>query len=320
MKRFLAHLVPFLAIQLVIAAGFLALYRPSPRHILAATIDKHHLLATTPGPRLVLIGGSSLPFSMDCAILAQRLPLHPIDTGLHAGLGIGFTLNDVRRELRPGDVAVLSIEYEQFGITGQPEIVLRLLSSSPGSVRYVPADYWPALLDYGFSYAGIVVRNVVESMRGRPEPLNPPYLRDALNAFGDDTLRTPAPHPPPVELAIFPDGRLPRRFNGGVDRINAFADECRARGVHVYFTHPALPESRRRLHGGEIALAEAAFRKRLRVPLLEQADDVVLPDRLFYDTEYHLKHEGVGIRTQMLAAALAARLKADAVPLVGESR
>src|SRR5439155_21620368 len=129
---------------LAIAAAFFALYRPSPRHILAATIDKHRLLATTLGPRLVLIGGSSLPFSMDCGLLAKRLPLHPIDTGIHAGLGIGFPLNDVRRELRPGDVPLLSIEYEQFGITGQPEIVLRLLASSPKSVRSVPADYWPA--------------------------------------------------------------------------------------------------------------------------------------------------------------------------------
>src|SRR5262249_16692709 len=143
---------------------------------------------------------------------------------------------------------------------------------------------------------------------------------EALNAFGDDTLRTPAPHPPPVERAIYPDGRLPRRFNGGVDRINAFADECRARGVHVYFTHAALPESRRRLHGGKISPAEAASRKQRRVPMLEQADDVVLPDRFFYDTEYHLKHVGVDIRTQMLAVALEARLKADGVPLARKSR
>jgi hypothetical protein len=311
MRRFLRHFVPFAAIQIVIALLVLRAYQPSPRHIMASTIDKHRLLDTTPAPRLVLVGGSSVLFGIVSDTLAARLPYHPINTSITAGLGAGFILNDVRGSLRPGDVAVVSIEYEQFGITGTPEVVLRLLAARPASVAYVPLDYWPALLDYGVSYGGILVRGAVDGARGRPEPLALPNVRDALDRFGDDSLRTPVDKVPPVELVVFSGGRLPRRFGAVMGELDRFADDMRARGVRVYFMHPPVPATRWRLHRDEIALAESVFVRRLRMPMLDTPEQLVFPDSSFYDTEYHLTRAGAERRTDLLVRSLAARLAVD---------
>ncbi|HTK32156.1 MAG TPA: hypothetical protein VL332_09350 [Candidatus Saccharimonadaceae bacterium] len=317
MKRFLGRLAAFVAIQIVIAAAVFALYHPSPQNIMASTIDKHRLLDETPSPRLVLIGGSSVLFGTISDTLATRLPYHPVNMSIAAGLGAGFMLNEARDGLRPGDVALVSIEYEEFGITGRPETVLRLLSSRPQSVRYVPLDYWPAILDFGLSYTGIIVRSSVGGLHGRQEPLIPPNVRFALNTFGDDSLRPPTPKVPPVGIAVYADGRLPSHFGAVLEQINRFADFCRARGVRAYFIHPPVPETRWRLHAPEIALAESVFVKRMRMPLLDTQDGVIFPDRLFYDTEYHLTAEGAALRTQMLVKELGSRLAADGVTASG---
>ena len=314
MKRFLPRVALFVALQLAVAAVFAAAWRPNPQHFLAGTIDKHRLLAETPSPRLLLVGGSNVPFSINCDSLAARLEQHPVDMGLHAGLGAGFVLGEVRGELRPGDVVVLSIEYEQFGIIGQPEIVLRLLNARPRSVEFLPLDYWPGILDYGLSYAGIVVRGGVERMRGRVEPLQAPYVRTGFNAFGDDTLRPPTTKLPPVELPLFGDGRLPRRFDATLAKINRFRDECDRRGVKVFFTHAVVPETRWRLHGATFRKVEARLGRDMRVPFLEAPEEVVYADSLFYDTEYHLKTEGVAQRSQKLARALERALTSTSTP------
>jgi hypothetical protein len=311
MKRFLIHVSWFVACQVVIAAALLHFYHPSSQHILASTIDKHRMLDQVPSPRVVLIGGSSVLFGTQSDTLAAHLPYHPINMSIAAGLGAGFMLNEVRDGLRPGDLALVSIEYEQFGITGRPEAVLRLLSSRPQSLEYVPLDYWPAMLDFGVSYAGIMVRSSLSGMRGQQEPLTSPNVRYALNHFGDDSLRPPTPKVPPVEIAVFADGRLPPRFDAVLGEINRFADACRVRGVRVYFIHPPVPATRWRLHAHEIALAESVFVRQMRMPQLDRPEQVVFPDRMFYDTEYHLTQEGAALRSQQLVAALNARLAVD---------
>jgi len=314
MRPFLLRLTVFAAIQLAILVAVFVAFRPSPQHFLAATIDKHRLLDTTPSPRLVVAGGSNLALGLECDSLATHVPLHPLNMAIHAGLGLGFTLSEIREGLRRGDVVLLSIEYEQFGFKTQPEVLLRLIQARPASLAYVPLDYWPSLLDHGLSYFGNVVRGATERVRGIPEPFKKgPYRRDAFNAYGDDTLRAERGKNPPVRVPLFPEAQVPRGFAGSIATLNRFHADCERRGVRVYFTHGVIPETRWSLHQAQFATAESLVALRLTIPRLERIEDVIYPDRNFFDTEYHLNREGVAERSHWLALDLAARLAADGV-------
>jgi hypothetical protein len=307
-KPFLVRFAVFFALQLGVAAVLAGLYRPSDQHYLAGTIAKHRLLETAPSPRLVMVGGSSVPFSVDCDSLAAGLPYHPIDMGLHVALGAGLILNEVKDGLRRGDVAVVSFEYELFDMTEQPDVVIRLLNARPRSARYLPVDYLPGLLDYGLSYAGIIVRGALDGLRGRTELIEAPYCLSAFNAYGDVVARPKLPKVPPIEIAVLPTGRLGRHFGATLAELNRFHAECERKGVRVYFAYPPTPATRYRLHKDEIAKFQAALEPRLTIPRLDAPEDVIFPDEYFYDTEYHLTAPGVALRSHRLLEALSARL------------
>ncbi|MGC1275927.1 MAG: hypothetical protein WBC44_19655, partial [Planctomycetaceae bacterium] len=82
-----------------------------PDHYLAAAADKGRWLRTAPGPRIILVGGSNVAFSMDCKILEDRYGLAPVNMGLQARLGPRFMTRQVVDQVREGDVVIVMMEH-----------------------------------------------------------------------------------------------------------------------------------------------------------------------------------------------------------------
>lgn len=78
-----------------------------PDNYLAAAYDKDRRLRTTPGERIILVGGSNVAFSMDSRILEERYGLAPVNMGLQAPLGVRFMTRHVAEYVRSGDVVVV---------------------------------------------------------------------------------------------------------------------------------------------------------------------------------------------------------------------
>lgn len=85
-----------------------------PDNYLAAAYDKDRRLRTTPGERIILVGGSNVAFSMDSRILEERYGLAPVNMGLQAPLGVRFMTRHVAEYVRSGDVVVVLLEHPQM--------------------------------------------------------------------------------------------------------------------------------------------------------------------------------------------------------------
>src|SRR6266436_7071833 len=102
MQAFVRYLSCFLIIQACVCGGVLVLYKRyaaftlNKTGYLAASIDKHHLLVQQPSPRIVFVGGSNLAFGLDSSEIERSLSYHPINMGLHIGLGLAFMLAEVK--------------------------------------------------------------------------------------------------------------------------------------------------------------------------------------------------------------------------------
>ena len=149
MKRFLRDLLGFASIQAGLLIGLWWVYQPDASGYLASSIDKHALLERAGSPRLILVGGSNVAFGFDSQLLEQRLGLNPVNMGLHASVGMRFMLQEVQPYLRPGDVVVVSPEYEQFATysVNNGLTLLRVLEHHPRGMELFSVDWLPTLLD-----------------------------------------------------------------------------------------------------------------------------------------------------------------------------
>jgi hypothetical protein len=312
MRPFLVRFASFSLIQLVILLAVVGLYRPTDRHFLAAAIDKHRRLEQLAPPRLVLVGGSNLAFGMNCDTLEAEFHRPVVNMALHASTGGEFQLNEVRNALRPGDIVVVGLVYENFYIDFSPSILLRLLDSRPASWKEVPAAYYPALLDYGLTYTGGVAQGAVNRLRHRADPIVSPYARDGFTPAGDDTLRPPFTTELNLTTVILRGGRIEREFGKMTRALNQFDAECRRKGVRAYFFYPSLPETRYRAHADQVKTFRAELDRTLKMPVINTPESVVYPDSFFYDTEYHLTPYGVAVNAHRLVESLRAALVAEA--------
>ena len=92
---------------------FYVSYEPQNGYM-AELRDKQKLLKNTPGPKLVLVGGSNLAFGVDSEKIEQQTGMRVVNMGLHGGVGLPYMLSLALPELKSGDVVVVSPEYELF--------------------------------------------------------------------------------------------------------------------------------------------------------------------------------------------------------------
>lgn len=314
MKRFVPQAIVFLALQGGIAWS-LVYFRPRPvgeDDFLAASIDKHDRLRTASRPRMVFVGGSSLAFGLDGEIILDRTGYQPVNMGLMAQLGLDFMINEVRDSLQPGDVLVLMPEYVHFGShnRGSPLVHL-LLTQRPKSARLLDAAGARWLLDKGVAmYIGEVGRSVAIDVLGleRGPDMRPPYVRSAFNRFGDVSMHWQMAQPEVRPTRRTDIKYQPEYLAGAIERLNALYDEFRAKGVAVFLIYPWLIDRHYKMAEDDIDKIHTQLTAALRIPVLNTPVQTRRPQKLFFDTRYHLNREGTIKRCDRLIELLTPHL------------
>jgi hypothetical protein len=304
MRKLTVEAVRFSLIQVAVAAAVVYFYRVDDHAYLAAVNDKHALLEAQPSPRMIFVGGSNLAFSLNSPMVERDLPYRPVNLALHIGLGLRFLLNEVESVVRPGDVVVLSPEYQHF-THRRVEVLLQLLEQRPSSVRFVPTVYVPTLLDQSLNHMGSVVRGAIRNMVGRPDEPgdDPPYFRKAFNDHGDVVAHWRMKRPSKIGTFAFGDYSH-RRILYTIGWLNEFHERARAQNVRVFFSYPTIPVTTLNEHRETIDEIDRAVRRSLTIPVLNRPEDAALPKEFFFDTHYHLTQAGATRRTRLLIESL----------------
>lgn len=149
---------------------------------------KEAAAAKIQGPKAVLIGGSATHYSYSARVVSEATGLSVVNLGTHAGLGAEYLLHRARRSLKPGDTAIVALEH---GLIHQapPSSVLAMFipAGDPGYLLSAPLRDLPALL-FGYPPSQ-VIRQVAAASLPWGSPL---YRVETVNAWGDETVNTPA--------------------------------------------------------------------------------------------------------------------------------
>ena len=116
---------------------------------LATMFDKHRRLHTLPSGKIVLIGGSNVSTGIDSEAIEKALHLNVVNMGLGASLGLRYMMQEVKDDIRPGDLLVILPEYDYFldisrssnaHLNGSSDL-FQLAQAFPPSIKWIAVDY-----------------------------------------------------------------------------------------------------------------------------------------------------------------------------------
>ena len=272
---------------------------PTPRearYLLFAKIDKDALLRATPSPRIIFIGGSNLSFGMNSQIIKDSLHLNPINTSLHAKLGLLYMMDSTITYVKSGDIVVIAPEYSQFYgnfAYGGEELLKTILGVSPESITHVNTLQWLNISSYLPKYAFSKFKR--SNYLPKREKEIGIYERKSFNKYGDvDTYWN-------LDGTQFSEyGPIGGNFNYRIlEHLVNFRTQLQNKGATLYITFPCFQEKSYNNSATQIVNIEKELRNN-GFTLLGTPERYKMPEHLMYNSPYHLTKEGVDIRTHLL--------------------
>lgn len=296
----------------LLAAAFLTIFAivwliPDGNDYALATNLKHERLENSPGRRLVLVGGSNLAFGIDSDLIEAETDFTPVNMGMNGFFGVRYMLEEVRHDVRAGDVVVIAFEWDNYvkTIEGANSDLLMILKANPAAFRYFGWKQRVRVLFSGAPYVAQqkVMRVVNEALRGSQHDESYDVVArverlSGFNAAGDLTSHLGVAWPYPrsegldlTELGI--DAAV-------VGRIQDFAREMAERDVTVVVSYTPVMASFYREHAALIDEVHRRINEGAPGLAPRHPRDYVYEEPLFFDTVYHLNAEGRGPRTRQL--------------------
>ncbi|ABW30942.1 hypothetical protein [Acaryochloris marina] len=312
MNKFLLKLFKFASLQFLILAAIAFYYiqthdQLAQKQYLAATIDKHALLKRQAKPRIIFVGGSNVAFGINSNFISSQLNHQPVNMGLHAALGLEYTLNEVEEKLASGDVVVVSLEYENFSnhLPDIPERLFNTIDNRFQNIKFVPYYYAPVMLDKGQLYLGGVIRNVISTLTGTYE-LDKTYKRVNFSPVGDMMANTGTPR----DISKI-KGTLEvtdSSIQTALRIIQEFDQVAKDKGAQVYFSYPPLAENVYKDNSEAIGEISAALKDSSELDFIDTSKEMALQVNYFFDSEYHLNQAGALFRAKHIVNRLSKKL------------
>ena len=285
---------------------------PSSRQVawLHGIVSRQDAIAnsvSSPGGRLLLVGGSAGLFGLEAEWMEAWLGRPVINLHSYAALGLDVQLDRALRHARKADTVVLTLEFAYY--FRSPE------SASPAQGQYLwtydrdTISRWPLWRQAALAYESPTVDVFKCAMESRRKPSRHPadwevgYDAGSLTPNGDMRGTSSARDFEPV------DAKKLGTINTGVfTALAAFRDTCKTRGIavsvapppHSPFAHPEELDE-------HLGVIKSLFYQN-DIPFYDSLAHASPGREYFLDTPYHLRPMGRRIFTERFMENVAASL------------
>ncbi len=298
-----------LALPVILTLSAFLLPAQYTETFLGALPDKLARLEAAESPRIILVGGSSVPFSVKSQWIEAQLPGYQVvDFGLYAQLGTPVMLDLLEDRLRPGDTVIIAPEQNAQALSDfyAAESLWQALDGNFDLLSQLSADRLEKMAAAFPIFAG---KKMGYFFTGSPVPTDI-YARSSFNAWGDidSPLRRAnimAGQWDPNQPISFEAAQLSAEFVELLNDFNALATE---KGAAVYYRFG--PMNAAAIRGD--ATADDFYdhlRSKLDFPILGDPNRSILDSGWFYDTNFHLNDSGATVFTKGLIEDLKLLLK-----------
>ena len=303
-----ALLCGLLAAALCLLAGLLLLFGfvLPPQYedtFLGEMKYKMERLETTESPRIIVVGGSSVPFALKSGLVEECLPDYQVvDLGMYAGMGTVVILDWARTQAREGDIFVIAPEQSSQTLSCffSGELAWQAADGAFDLLPLIDSSRYESLAAAFPAFAG---KKLWYALTGAPEPEGV-YARSSFDGYGDivypdRTANIMSGGYNPNDLISFSEDVITEDFIGA---LNDFARAVTAKGAKVVYHFP--PMNAAALEPGTDRTAVDTYYDyldgQLLFPILGDPGRCILDSGWFYDTNFHLNACGATVFTKLL--------------------
>jgi len=304
MKKFIIKSVLFVSIGIGICS-LIFLNSNNDNLYLKARLDKHSLLDSTSSPKIIFVGGSNVAFGINSQIIRDSTGMNVVNTGLHAGMGIKFILDDLtpyitKMNKRENNYIIICPEYSHFYSNGNGEPITNatLFISDISVVKIMNMQQIIFIIEGLPKYiAGEIWKHI--KITGNDEN-GYKYERKGFNEYGDEInhLTLYDKHPQIDKGKSLGTNLNENTFNYFLKTIKIWD-----RHAHVLMMPPAIYDESYNVQRNNIQQITERLAKN-GFPFIAPTDSFKYDKTLMYNTRYHLNTIGTKLHSKKIAVSL----------------
>ena len=263
--------------------------------------EKVERLASIEEKKIVVIGGSSVAFGLDSALMEEHLGMPVVNFGLYAAIGTKAMLDLSLPHIGEGDIVVLAPETDAqtLSLYFHGENMWKAVDDAPSLVLNLPSENQKEMLGSIYAHAADKLSVLLSE---RPDPAGV-YNSKSFNAYGDVSY----PRAQNV-MTLYYDPNTPISPDPSIVSedfiayVNEYISHCEEKGASVYYSFAPMNEAALAPSANEESLQAFAdyLKKEIHCEQISLIDSYILDPAYFYDTNYHLNDVGVILRTKNL--------------------
>lgn len=261
-------------------------------------------------PKVIVVGGSSVPFGVDTKLLEEMLGMPCVNFGLYATLGTKMMLDISRDAINEGDIIILAPETDAqtYSLYFNAEAAWQACDSDMSLLTRIGSDNYGDMLGGAWRYAVQKVKYFFTDGELSPEGV---YNIESFDKYGDIVY--------PRAYNIMPlgyDSSMVIEFSEDnisdefIDYVNEYVEFAKSKGARVLFSFSPMNED---------AISEDVTLENIRsfkeyidnafdAELISDPNDYIYLSGYFYDSNFHLNDDGATMHTANLAADIAKAL------------
>lgn len=268
---------------------------------------KIELLANTPSPRIIILGGSSVAFGVDSRRIKDSLGVNVVNFGLHGGIGVRFMLEDYLAFARKDDILLMPIEYANFynGGNGSESVWAQFMMATRWRrIEYLNVRQWRNI---ALGIPTVVIGNLNRLLKyPKRKTWESPasgrggfrFCKAGFNEYGDEVDHWKYPSKGIKPKGIIEEREIDQDF---MIWLKNNLEQYEWRGAKALMLPPVnVTTNFLQTWNSNIDTALKSINR----PYIVDVDYMVLDDSCSFDGSYHVNKEGVRQNTDHLIEIL----------------
>ncbi len=266
--------------------------------------DKYERLETVNAPKIVVVGGSSVPFGLDSEMIEEELGMKVVDFGLYANLGTKLMMDLSKVNINKGDIVILAPELnsQTLSLYFNAETALQAMDGNWRMLNNVDSDDYEALIGALWQFSAEKLKYLCSGER----PTNSgAYEKRWFNEYGDNTyerkynITSSTAKTISLDFRVRPDDSITSEYEQFISYVNDYTAWCEKQGATVYFSFAPMNEMAMTASCTEdnIYSFYKNLCKYLDCKVISNINDYIMDEGYFFDSEFHLNDSGVTVRT-----------------------
>ncbi len=269
--------------------------------------DKYDRLNNFDEPKIIVVGGSSVAFGLDSAMIQEELGYKVVNFGLYADLGTKMMMDLSKSNIGEGDIIILAPEMnsQTLSLYFNGDTAMQALDGNWDMLFHIGSEDYGSLIGASLKFAQNKLSYLIKNERPANEGA---YKKENFDAFGDNVYDRPYNIMTGVQNVItlnfnanFSDSRK-TDYEEYIEYVNKYVHYAERKGATVYFSFCPMNEAAmssenttRSINSFYDNLCE-----NLECKVISNVYDYILDEGYFFDSEFHLNNAGVTVRTVRL--------------------